>query len=78
MSSLLLINSVLLWERRLEIEDEKRKNDDNKSPSTYPMLFVRCWYGLAPLIVSKRKTKPAGQAIKYCFTQEGCHQSGAR
>ena len=69
MSEIQLINNVVLWERRLEIEEEKRQSrqpfsDFSTEPQSGPAFLVK---------LPKRKKEPKPE--QFIFSQECCKES---
>jgi hypothetical protein len=68
-----LINTILIWERRLEIEREKQKNAQKSSYSSSLAELERLRKVRKPSFFA-RFTKPKGdlQPIRCTYTRESC------
>ena len=68
----ILINTVLIWERRLEIEREKQKNAQKSSYSSSLAELERLRKVRKPIFARFTKPKRDLQPVCYAYTRESC------
>ncbi len=75
MEQIQLINSVIEWERRLEFEEERRKNHRSEPYVNYLAPVRSCRKERKSILARILQHRKASQPVYCCYPPEPCRQT---